>query len=111
YTQSATFTLPRGIGGTADNPQTFYVYVLTDPRGSLGTGGGSNDGSRDFFGTDGYEDPTNNQGVGTLPVIYREPDLQITNLLVPATPPHSGDTIPVTWTVTNAGNRDTRESS
>ena len=30
YTQSATFTLPHGIGGTAANPQTFYVYVITD---------------------------------------------------------------------------------
>ena len=28
---------------------------------------------------------------------------------MPTTPPHSGDMIPVTWTVTNLGNRDTRE--
>src|SRR5262249_43176275 len=45
----------------------------------------------------------------TLPVIYREPDLKITDLVVPTTPVHSGDVIPVSWTVTNIGNRDTRQ--
>ena len=108
YTQSATFTLPQGIGGTAANPQTFYVYVITDVLGALTAGNRDNDGSRDFFTTVGYEDPTNNEGSTTMPVIYREPDLQVTNLIVPTTAPRSGDTIPVTWTVTNVGNRDTR---
>src|SRR5262249_42925677 len=37
-------------------------------------------------------------------------DLQVTNLVVPASAPHSGDTIPITWIVTNAGNLNTREN-
>jgi len=109
YTQSQTFTLPRGIGGTAADPQTFYVYVITDPYGSTNTGSRDNDSSRGYYATNGYEDPTNNQSSQTIPVIYREPDLRVTNLVVPVTPVHSGDTIPVSWTVTNVGNRDTRE--
>src|SRR5262249_8414044 len=109
YTQSLKFTLPRGIGGTAVNPQTYYVYVITDPRGSTNTGIRDNDGSRNYYAINGYEDPTNNQGTQTLPVIYREPALRVTDLIVPSTPTHSGDVIPVSWTVTNAGNRDTRE--
>src|SRR5262249_43034784 len=78
YTSSLTFTLPRGIGGTAAAPQTFYVYVLTDPHGSTNTGIRDNDGSRGYYTTHGYEDPTNNQGSEALPVIYREPDLKVT---------------------------------
>jgi CARDB/Putative Ig domain len=109
YTNSATFPLPPGIGGSAANPQTFYVYVIADPSGALSTISRDNDASCDFFGTRAYEDATNNQAAQTLPVIYREPDLQVTNLLVPATEPHSGDTISLSWTVTNTGNRDTRE--
>ena len=70
YNQSATFTLPRGIGGTAANPQTFYVYVITDHYGALTANTLNNDLSRDFFTVRGYEDPTNNLGSGTLPVIY-----------------------------------------
>ena len=30
YTQTETFTLPQGIGGTADDPQTYYLYVIAD---------------------------------------------------------------------------------
>jgi hypothetical protein len=109
YTQSATFTLPKGIGGTAANPQTFYVYVITDSHGDLTAHTRDNSNSRNIFSIRGYEDPSNNQGGGTFPVIYREPDLQVTSLAVPSSTPHAGDTIPITWTVTNAGNRDTRE--
>ena len=42
-----------------------------------------------------------------MPVYYREPDLAVSNLVVPTAAPHAGDTIPVTWTVTNQGTRDT----
>ena len=66
--------------------------------------------SLDLFAQAAYEDPSNNQAAIPQPVIYREPDLQVSNLIVPANPPYSGTTIPVTWTVTNAGTRDTRES-
>ena len=46
-----------------------------------------------------------------LPVYYREADLVVSNLVVQSTAPHSGDTIPVTWTVTNQGTRNTRVST
>ncbi|MCB1942193.1 MAG: hypothetical protein KDI53_09175, partial [Candidatus Accumulibacter sp.] len=111
YTQSADFVLPKGIGGTATDPQTFYVHVVADVRGTVNTRGRDNSGSRATFATVGYEDASNNRGTGTLPVIYREPDLQVTDLLVPAAAVHSGDIVPVTWTVTNLGNRDTREGN
>src|SRR5262249_32310719 len=41
------------------------------------------------------------------PITYKEADLKITNLTVPSGV-RSGQTIPVTYTVTNIGNRDTR---
>jgi hypothetical protein len=106
YTQSTTFALPPGIGGTSADPQTFYVYVITDPDGSLSSGSHDNGNS---FGIRAYEVPGNNEGGQTLPVIYREPDLVVSNVIVPTTTPHAGDTIPITWTVTNQGNRDTRQ--
>ena len=105
---SYTFNVPDGIGGTAANPQTFYVYVITDPDGKPSTKFGDNDESLKYYATNGYDIAANNQGSQTIPVIYREPDLQVTNLVVPTTAPHSGDIIPVSWTVTNTGNRDTR---
>ncbi len=110
YTQSATFTLPPGIGGTAANPQTFYVYVITGYYDALTSGSRDNDGSRSYFTTRGYEDPTNNQSSATLRHLPRaRPRGQ-----QPGRADHaaaSGDTIPVTFTVTNIGNRDTRTAS
>jgi hypothetical protein len=50
----------------------------------------------------------NNTGSAPIPVTYREPDLRVTNLTVPEAA-SSGQTIPVTWTVTNVGTRETRE--
>ncbi|MFM6406127.1 MAG: CARDB domain-containing protein, partial [Microcystis sp.] len=50
--------------------------------------------------------------IGSLvtPIIYREPNLQVTQIIVPGETPKSGQTIPVKWTVTNLGNRDTRQT-
>jgi len=111
YTQSASFVLPKGIGGTATAPQTFYVHVVTDAHGTVNTHARDNSASRGSFATRGYEDASNNQHTGTLPVIYREPDLQVTDLQAPVAGVHSGDIVPVSWTVTNLGNRDTREGN
>src|SRR5262249_39837362 len=81
YSQSTTFTLPRGIGGTETDPGTFFVHVVTDADGALTTNSFDNSESRQFFTTrHGYEDVTNNVTTATLPVIYREPDLQVTGL-------------------------------
>ena len=109
YSQTATFNLPKGIGGTAADPQPYYVYVITDPTGDTSAHSRSNSDARDSFTIRGYEDISNNRGSGVLPVIYREPDLQVTNLVVPTDTPSSGQIIPITWTVSNLGNRDTRE--
>ncbi|HEX4609016.1 MAG TPA: putative Ig domain-containing protein, partial [Urbifossiella sp.] len=111
YTNSAAYTLPPGIGGTAASPQTFYVYVITDPTGGLTAQTLDNDGSRASFGARGYEAATNKLGTQTLPVVYREPDLQVTRLTPPAAEPHAGDTIAVGWTVANVGGRDTRQGA
>ncbi len=49
-------------------------------------------------------------GSAPLPVLYREPALVVSSLIVPSDPPYAGATIPITWTVTNVGTRDTRIS-
>ncbi len=69
YSQSATFALPQGIGGTESEPQTWYAYVRTDPGGHLSTLSRDNTGSRNSYVSTGYEDPDNNRGRGTIPVI------------------------------------------
>jgi hypothetical protein len=117
YIQEVEVTLPRGIGGD------YYLYVFTnvsaysyEPPGTLGwpvLGGG---GTVDLENPDGYayqinayEYPLNNMGQTQLPVVYREPDLRVTNLLVPDTV-SAGETVPITFMVTNVGTRDTREN-
>ncbi|MBE2260652.1 MAG: APHP domain-containing protein, partial [Rhodobacteraceae bacterium] len=115
YTESAEVTLPRGIGGN------FYLYVITDanrydPRYPAGeAGAGDNAYYRDvYYPTSVYEGvggQDNNRGIGSIPVTYREPDLKVTSLLVPSAGGQSGSTVTVNYTVTNIGNRDTRESS
>ncbi len=54
---------------------------------------------------------TNNLGAAPLPVYYREPDLFVSNVVVPATAPYAGDTFTVSWTVVNQGTRDTRSGN
>src|SRR5207244_3861112 len=44
-----------------------------------------------------------------IPVSYREPDLVVRDLMVPAQPARAGDAMAVAWTVTNQGTRATRE--
>jgi len=107
-------TLPRGIGGN------FYLYVITDanrydPRYPAGEGdAGDNAYYRDvYYPASAYEGvggQDNNRGVGSIPVTYREPDLQVTSLLVPPAGGQSGSTVTVNYAVSNIGNRDTRES-
>lgn len=112
YTQEQEITLPRGINGN------YYIYVSTDYsydryttqfRGEIPANSGDNDSNRNSFEYRVFENP-NNLGTTTIPVTYREPDLRGTNLIVPPTSPFSGETIGVTWTVTNTGTRDTREN-
>jgi len=100
YTQHGQVTLPRGISGTR------YIYVITDPYPD----------SFGFIdrGTQAYEgiNEHNNLSAGApLTVAYREPDLKVTSLTVPATPSVSGQSVSVNWTVTNVGSRATREGA
>ena len=112
YTQTEEIRLPAGIEGE------YYIYISTnyslddDSRQRyierpLVTEG-SNSKTRELYQTLGYEDPSNNTGSGEFDVIYREPDLEITSLDVPDTVPTSGETIPISWSVTNNGTRETR---
>ncbi|WP_205678900.1 CARDB domain-containing protein [Aquisphaera insulae] len=103
YTRTVEVTLPRGIGGE------YFIHIVTDPNGALSAGFPSNDNSRGYFTTNGYEDPSNNLKSVPIPVVYREPDLKVTSLTVPNTTPKSGETIRVGWTVSNIGTRATRE--
>jgi hypothetical protein len=111
YTEAATVTLPRGIGGN------FFIYVVTDadpttgkPKGEITTGG-PNQGSLDYYRTTVFEGTANNNNIGRadLPVTYREPDLVVSALALSQAGVSSGDTISVSWTVTDHGTRQTHE--
>ena len=117
YTESFTGTLPQGIGGQ------FYIYVFInqdpEPNRSIDQQkafptllptSGDNAGYAAFFSTHAYEDPAGNMGQTALPVVYKEADLVVSDFQVPATMA-AGSTVQVTFTVTNAGNRATRQSA
>ncbi len=57
-----------------------------------------------------FEDPFNNRIATPFNITYREPDLKVTNITVPPNVT-SGETIPITYTVTNQGTRATRTAS
>jgi large repetitive protein len=102
YTQRKEVILPRGIDGQ------YFIHVIANaPHEDYYTR--DNESSLDVFGVNVYEDLANNRNQAAIPVIYREPDLQVTNLTVPTITPKSGTTFPISWTVTNIGTRATRE--
>ncbi len=113
YTTTQAVTLPPGIGGKV-TPATYYIYVKADPLPPTPPENISPEDpeSVQFYQSHAYEgegaNELNNQGSAILPVYYREPDLFVNNVIVPASPPTAGDTIAVTWTVINQGTRDTR---
>ncbi|MBL8533517.1 MAG: putative Ig domain-containing protein, partial [Betaproteobacteria bacterium] len=113
YTRDIEVTLPAGIEGQ------YYIYVFANVNpvglpGILPWTVESGDGNfrvgdpYEFYYSRAYENPLNNMGQAALPVIYREPDLRVTDLQVPATIA-AGSTVDVTFTVTNVGNRATRQ--
>jgi len=121
YTAQVEVTLPAGISGD------YYVYMHIDihnePSGILWSrfmpivdtdwwpaDTGSNDKWLEHFSRWAYEDPHNNVGNAPLSVTYREPDLQVTDLTVP-TAAVAGQTLSVTYAVSNEGTRNTREVS
>jgi subtilase family serine protease len=141
YTITTTVTLPQGAGETGsqyylwidldahnDLSPLYFPYqarleMTTWWPGAPSSGdatvdllthapvdAGDNSDLLSFFTHWAYEDPTNNRLSTPFAITFREADLTITNLQVPAGAA-SGQTIPVTFTVTNVGARDTRVSS
>ena len=121
YTRTEEVTLPRGIDGT------YYVHVISDPLPIPDAGPfqprtapSSNDGNALFYEAHVYEgtciagvcsNKANNLATVSLDVEYREPDLRVTEIDLPAGPIYSGDRFGVAWTVVNEGTRDTREKT
>ncbi|MCR5864424.1 pre-peptidase C-terminal domain-containing protein [Aquincola sp. J276] len=110
YQASAELALPAGFDGP------YYVYVLTDYQPNSypspePEAGGNGDSRGRYLGTV-YEaaNTANNLGRGDIQVTYREPDLKISPITLSATPVMSGQTVTVSFSVTNAGTRDTRQS-
>ncbi|NIP85887.1 MAG: hypothetical protein GTO03_10140, partial [Planctomycetales bacterium] len=105
YTVSESFTLPPGIDGT------YYLYLQTSVGGTTNrVGFPRNDLSRPYFETHIYETPNQDRLSEPIPVTYREPDLTVTELELPATPPGSGETFAVTYTPTRAAARPAAQS-
>jgi large repetitive protein len=110
YTNNANFTLPAGIDGK------YYFYVSTDygyrtdrgPR-SLGNLGEPNpQGQYPQFTTQVFENSSNNLNSTNFQAIYREPDLQVTQVKDPGVLT-AGSKISLDWQVSNLGGRATRE--
>jgi large repetitive protein len=120
YTREVEVTLPPGIEGP------YFLYVFTNVSGQgipppppvptvpfpveQGDGVFVIGNPYETYVRSAYEDATNNMARATLPVIYREPDLRVTDLQLPDTVA-AGSTIDLTFTVSNVGNRETREDS
>ncbi len=121
YTINYTVTLPPGTSGPYylyidldahnDLPPNIYIYQarleMTDwwPADT-----GDNSYWLSQFNHWAFEDPNNNRLATPFNIIYREPDLTVTNITVPANV-ISGSTVPITYTVTNRGTRATRTAS
>ena len=124
YTRTESITLPRGIDGT------YYVHVISDPLpipdprpfGPTLPVQSSNSGNWQFYTDHVYEgwacelrdcggpNEFNNLATVALDVTYREPDLRILGVEVPAEAIYSSDRFDVSWTVVNEGTRETRET-
>ena len=121
------FVLPQGTGHPDDPDSDYYIYIHLNANNELPCGAypyqcrlvrydgwpadrGNNDDWVSWFGRWAHEDPSNNIYGQHIPITYREPDLQVTDLVIP-TGATSGETIDVTYTVSNLGTRRTRQSS
>ena len=102
--------MPPGVDGE------YYVYVFTNVYQNAKVPAdiirqGSNDGLRDnTFAKAAFELPQRNVLSAQFPVVYREPDLEVSELTVDDTLA-AGSTVQISFRVTNNGTRATREDS
>ncbi len=116
-----TITLPQGASGD------YYLHIHLNANNDRSPGSrpydsrilltdwwpadtGSNQAWIDYFERWAFEDPSNNLYTTAFPIEYREPDLRIDSLQIPASA-KSGETVPISFTVQNVGNRQTRVGS
>lgn len=113
YTQEQSIRLPAGIEGS------HFVHVSTNRSYDSFTrkysgelpAQGDNDQSRQSFEYRVFENPNNNLGQAQTQVIYQEPDLTVSNHSLSESSVSSGQSFRLNWTVSNQGNRDTRENA
>ena len=117
YTSNGQFNVPAGYDGK------YYIYVISDAKvGYYGkvsypaeadSWPNDNDSAKNNYLTTVFENNLNSNNINqtSLDIVYREPDLVIQDIQVSNPNPDAGDTITVTWKVTNNGTRDTRVTS
>src|SRR5690606_5671487 len=109
YSRTAEYSLPPGVEGE------YYVYVVANSAGNTPVPtdivrDGGNSTLLERFAKYAFELPQGNVGQAAFPVVYREPDLRVTELTLPDTIA-AGSTITISFKVENVGNRATREDS
>ena len=101
YTETIDVILPKGLDGN------FWVFLIgmhylrvPRPQGEIEQGG-DHDLAYGHYLQTAFEANNNNNNISRadLPITYREPDLQVSSLVVPQNPSSSGDLISVGWTV------------
>jgi YD repeat-containing protein len=116
YTTTANVAPPPGTEG----PYYIYVIANNDPNYRYGStyyraadqalSGGRNADAAERFRSVAYEGTStaNNVGQGVIDVVYKEPALHVDTIAVSDPNPVAGETVTITWTVQNTGNRATR---
>ncbi|WP_158222635.1 CARDB domain-containing protein [Rhodopirellula sp. MGV] len=121
YTVSMTTTLPPGTDGdyslwvhlNANNDQSPFLFPYLARRLDeqfYPADEGENDLWVGHFDHWAFEDPSDNLARAVLPIEYREADLVVTQFDVP-NDVTSGETVTLTYTVANQGDRATRIGS
>ncbi|MDB5349218.1 MAG: hypothetical protein JWN86_465, partial [Planctomycetota bacterium] len=110
YSNTQNVRIPAGYDGK------YYLFMQADYLESHSyptLENEFNDRSHDIYASRVYEGEgiaeDNNLGTAVIAVTYREPDLVVSGVVLPSSPSHAGDTIPISYTVTNRGTRATRQ--